>query len=67
MAIAIGVVDRYPYRCCRHHQRRSSRRRLRCLRRQRTDASVTAYAPAVGRDEPDSRGRKTRYGTGVDP
>ena len=62
-AIAIVVVGCYPYRFCRHHQRRFSCRRLRCPHCQRTDASVTADAPAVGRDEPDSRRTKTRYGT----
>jgi len=46
-AIAIGIVGRYPYRCCCHHQRRSSGRRLRCLRRRCPDVSIAPDAPAV--------------------
>ena len=46
-AIAIGIIDRYPYRCCCHRRRRSSRRRLRCLRRRCPDVSVAPDAPAA--------------------
>ena len=46
-AIAIGIVGRYPYRCCCHHRRRSSCRRLRCLRRRCPDVSVAPDAPAA--------------------
>ena len=45
MAIAIGIVGRYPYRGCCHHRRRSSRRRLRCLRHRSPDVSVAPDAP----------------------
>ncbi len=49
MAIAIGIChhNRYPYRCCCHHQRCSSRRRLPCLRRRCLDVSITADALAA--------------------
>jgi hypothetical protein len=46
-AIAIGIVGRYPYRGCRHHQRRSSRHRLRCLCRRCPDVSVAPDTPAA--------------------
>ena len=45
--IAIGIIGRYPYRCCCHHLHRSSRRRLRCLRRRCPDVSVAPDAPAA--------------------
>ncbi len=44
--IAIGIIGRYPYRCCCHHQHPSSYRRLRCLRRRCPDVSVAPNAPA---------------------
>jgi hypothetical protein len=67
-AIAIGIVGRYPYRCCCHHQCRSSRGHLRCLRRRCPDVSVAGRSggtatPAIIRDGPDGHTTKTRYGT----
>jgi hypothetical protein len=46
-AIAIGIVCRYPYRCCCHHRCHSSRRRLRCLRHRCPDVSIAPDAPAA--------------------
>jgi hypothetical protein len=46
-AIAIGIVGRYPYWCCCHHQRHSSCRRLCCLRCRCPDVSVGPDAPAA--------------------
>ena len=46
-AIAIGIVGRYPYRCCCHHRRCSSHRRLRCLCCRCPDVSVAPDAPAA--------------------
>ena len=44
---AIGIVGRYPYRCCCHHQRRSFCHHLRCLRCCCPDVSVAPDAPAA--------------------
>ena len=47
MAIGIGIVGCYPYRCCCHHRCHSSCRRLCCLRCRCPDVSVAADAPAA--------------------
>ena len=67
-AIAIGIIDRYPHRCCCHHRCHSS-----CRRFFASIASVQMcpsrwmlwrYAtPAIICDGPDGRTTKTCYGT----